>query len=203
VSDSLRRPDCKKFYEIVHGGLQHRVQAYVDSTHWKWGMPKGSIPPELVGADYVKMFTEDVNRRDVEISVDLAQAADLYVLLDDRTIKYNYGKPPAWLDRFERTGWKIVLDEGFPEHPPENPAYTYPGKPFSIYRLRVPGAQTVKLGGNGLYSAEELERHKDTWNADMAMYGIVAVARAASTAPAAKGTAANAGRAPATDENGK
>jgi hypothetical protein len=125
----------------------------------------------------VRTFGEDVNRRDIEIVVQLAQAADLYVLVDDRTIKYNYRKPPAWLDRFERTDWKIVLDEGFPEHPPDNPGYTYPGKSFSIFRLHVPGPQTVKLGGNGPYSDAELERHKDTWNADMAMYGIAAVAR--------------------------
>lgn len=185
VTDNLRRPDCKKFYEIVHGGLNDGAGAYVDWTNHTWGVPNARIPEVLRGADYVKTFNDDMERRDIEITVHLACAADLYVFIDDRA-----RMEPPWLrQKFQSTGWKIVQDLRALDNRSEwvkDGHDTYPGGPFSVWRLSVPGPQDVKLGGTGQYTAKEAET-MDPTHADLAMYGIAAVARpAASTPPNAK-----------------
>jgi hypothetical protein len=107
VSDTIRSPGAGPFYEIVHGGLGEDVHAYVDRAHEWNGVDARGLPPFLHGADYVKTFNSDKIRGKIELTVELAQPSDLYILWDDRA-----GETPAWLKNgFQDTGWKIGLDE--------------------------------------------------------------------------------------------
>ena len=107
VRDNIRGLESSKYYQIVHRGLDDDAPAYVDRPHEWNGLDPSGLPGFLRGADYVMPFNDDKWTTDLEITVELARAATLYVFLDDRE------KPPAWLtERFTDTGVNIGLDEG-------------------------------------------------------------------------------------------
>lgn len=107
VRDTIRKPGTGPFYEIVRGGMGEEARAYVDRRHEWNGVDASGIPEFLRGADYVKTFNDDKHRGPVEITVELSQPADLYVLWDDR-----WPTTPAWLlEGFTHTGFKIGVDE--------------------------------------------------------------------------------------------
>ena len=60
----------------------------------------------LVGGDYVMTFNEDKTVTELELTVELAQPANLYILIDNRV------PPPEWLTRdFIDTNADVGLDE--------------------------------------------------------------------------------------------
>ena len=165
VSDNLRTKETKRFYEIVHGGLEEDALAYVDRPYQWNGVDRSGMPEFLIGADYVKTFN-DYKRRSFQITLELAQPADLYVFWDDLV------SPMDWLRKdFVDTGLDIGVDEERFE-----PYRTRPGvigagpgvkvdKNYSIWRRRVSTPGPVYLGPvspDGLSS--------------ISMYGIAAVA---------------------------
>ena len=112
VSDNVRSPEATYYYEIVPGGLDEDVPAYVDRKHEWNGVDGAGIPACLLGADYVRTFNDDRYLRDYEMEVRLARTADLYVFLDPRM------QIPAWLSsQFVDTGLKIGIDEVQWQHP--------------------------------------------------------------------------------------
>lgn len=182
VNDTFRTPGVGPFYEIVHGGLGEDVRAYVDRPHEWNGADSTGIPEFLRGADYVKTFNDDKIRGRIELTVELQQAADVYVFWDDRA-----GPAPPWLkDGFVDTCLKIGLDEG--AYRDTRTGYVYrttertPGKPvalqgatgagmsvdvvYSIWHREVPHPGPLKLGA--------VLGKKYTHGA---MYGIAAVAK--------------------------
>jgi hypothetical protein len=108
VSDNIRAPELRKFYEIVPGGMQEDALAYVDRPAHDWtAIDSRGIPEYLIGADYVKPFNSDKMRSDVTISVTLSCPARLFVFADDRVAA------PNWLRAsFRDTGDDIGHDCG-------------------------------------------------------------------------------------------
>ena len=118
----------------------------------------------LRGADYIMPFNDDKWTSDLEITVELARSAALFVFLDDRE------KPPPWLTgRFQNTGVKIGLDEGSWPDPTLFTVDRGPGRSinhvFSVWQRDVSRDEAITLGG--------LRGGRN----DRAMYGIAAVAR--------------------------
>jgi ferric-dicitrate binding protein FerR (iron transport regulator) len=164
VRDNIRGLESAKFYQVVPGGLHEDAPAYVDRVHEWNGLDDSGLPPFLVGADYVMTFNEDKWTPGLEITVDLARAADLYVLLDRRET------PPAWLrSEFRDTGAVVGLDEESWPDPTlfgvDRGAGRSINQRFSVWARRVDGPGPVRLGS--------LEGGRN----NRSMYGVAAVPR--------------------------
>jgi hypothetical protein len=173
VLDNIQRAENYYFYEIVNAGMREDCLAFVDRPDHQWnGVDAGGMPAYLIGGDYVRTFNNDKLNPDLEITLQLAAPATIYILLDERT------KPPEWLQTsFEETGNRIGLDRGVgrlhklgPDGKPQwtqLPTGTGPGvsidDKFSIWKRVVPAAGDIVCG--------PLLGHD--W--DTNMYGIVAV----------------------------
>jgi hypothetical protein len=164
VRDNIRGLDSAKYYQIVPRGLADDATAYVDRPHQWNGLDEHGLPEFLRGADYVMPFNDDKWLSDLEITVELARAATLYVFLDVRE------QPPEWLTgRFLDTGVKIGLDEGSWPDPTLYFVDTGSGRSidhvFTVWSRDVGPNESITLGA--------LSGGKN----NRAMYGIAAVAR--------------------------
>ncbi len=164
VRDNIQDPDNFQCYQVVRRGLYDDAPAYVDRPHQWNGIDRRGIPAFLRGADYVMPFNEAKGSKDLEIRVELACAASLYVFFDDRE------KPPSWLrSRFIDTGVNIGLDEGSWPDPSKFSVAKGPGRSidtvFSVWKRDTTAGERVQLGA--------IQGAKDR----RAMYGIAAVAR--------------------------
>lgn len=182
VSDNLVRNESLRFYEVFMGGMGEDARAFVDRESHEWnGVDEGGMPDYLVGGDYVKTFNRDKFATEIEVRLQLAVPATVYVLFDDRV------PPPRWLtETFEDTGDDIGLDEGHHQFPT---GIVHPRKsgvgagvsvdvPHSIWRRIVSPVGEVRLGGTGRSSAPysgNVAQGSPT-QPGMNMYGIVAVA---------------------------
>jgi hypothetical protein len=161
--DNLWSTKEDSHYLINARGLADDSRAYVDHPHQWNGLTAEGLPKFLQYADYIRTFEEYRYLTELELYVDLARPAWLYILYDDRS------PSPAWLtEQFENTGIKVGLDEGPVEN--ETPNLTLgvgPGKSidvvFTVWRRRCERAETVKLGA----MAKGPEAR--------AMYGVAAV----------------------------
>jgi hypothetical protein len=108
VSDNDRQSGTGKFYEIVPGGLREDVLAFVDRPAHEWnGFTQKGLPPYLIGADYIKTFSNDKNRHDFELYVAFSRPARMFIFFDDRV------PTPTWLtENFRNTGDCVGLDSG-------------------------------------------------------------------------------------------
>jgi hypothetical protein len=164
VRDNLRDPDNAMFFRIVPRGLVDDAPAYVDRPHQWNGLNSRGLPGFLRGADYVMTFNEGKGAKDLEITVELARKATLYVFFDDRE------KPPTWLSgRFSDTGVNIGLDEGSWPDPSKFSVARGPGRSinnvFSVWKRDMVPNEPIRLGA--IQGASDRR----------AMYGIAAVAR--------------------------
>jgi hypothetical protein len=171
VVDNIRRDDLWAYYEIVWGGMKEDAYAFVDRVHEWNGKTAAGMPAYLVGGDCIKTFNDDKITEGLNIDLELAQPAEVYVLFDKRLT------PPQWLtDSFTNTGDEIGVDESgdtghfFPDN--ELWAQIGPGKSInrvhSIWKQVVPTAGTIRLGPNGK-NAPQAESFRAN------MYGVVAV----------------------------
>ncbi len=144
VRDNLRASDTAKFYEIVERGLAEDTRAYVDRDHEWNGIEATGLSEFLRGAELVRTFNDDKRATDLEVIVELARPATLYLFLDKKP-------PPAWVVSagFADTGTKIGLDEG----PSANRTLTTATGPansidrvFSVWKLDVKAPGEVRLG---------------------------------------------------------
>lgn len=143
VRDNLQTSQIKKFYRIIGRGFGEDCPAFVDRDHQWNGLDESGIPPFLVGGDYVMTFNDDKIRR-IEVEVELAKPATMYVLLDDRVA------PPSWLHHdFVDTGWDLGLDESYDDRELVKSGVGA-GKSidqvFSIWRRDFSAPTTVRLG---------------------------------------------------------
>ncbi len=164
VRDNLRDPGNFLYFRIVPRGLGEDVPAYVDRPHQWNGLKSGGLPGFLRGADYVMTFNESKGAKDLEITVELARKATLYVFFDDRE------PPPPWLTgRFSDTGANIGLDEASWPDRSKFSVGRGPGRSidsvFSVWKREVSPNESIRLGA----IRGESDRR--------AMYGIAAVAR--------------------------
>src|SRR5438477_11532680 len=93
VRDNIRKGDSIKSYQIVRGGLEEDVLAFVDRNHQWNGVDAKGMPPFLVGADYIMPFNDDKFVPNLELNVRLLRPATLYVFLDNNMVV------PDWLRR--------------------------------------------------------------------------------------------------------
>ncbi|QDV71942.1 FecR protein [Planctomycetes bacterium K2D] len=107
VWDNIRDRDTAKCYRVSEGGFGEDAQAFVD-RHYQWnGIQKEhGLPQFLRGADYVLPYCDDKVDENLKVTVRLAQAARLYVLLDNRL------EIPAWLKaEYQDSGYDVAIDE--------------------------------------------------------------------------------------------
>jgi hypothetical protein len=164
VGDNIRGLESSKYYQIVHRGLFDDAPAYVDRPHEWNGLDAGGLPGFLQGADYVMPFNDDKWLTNLEITVEVARPASLYVFLDDRE------RPPAWLTgQFVDTGVNIGLDEESWPDPTLFHVEKGPGRSinqiFSVWKRQMDQPGSVRLG-----ALQEARNNRS-------MYGIAAVAR--------------------------
>jgi hypothetical protein len=166
VKDNVRLDETRKFNRLIRNGFEEDCRAYVDREHEWNGVTESGLPDCLLGGDYVMTFNEDKTATELQLTVVLAQPANLYLLIDNRV------PPPAWLVRdFVDTSLEVGLDE---VHRHVNiGALAGSGKSldqiYSVWRREVPEASAVVLGplGHEQFSvpARVVKR---------GMYGIVA-----------------------------
>lgn len=91
----------------VASGLAEGVPAFADAVgNWT------SIPPELLGADYIRTENGDAGYGFADYSLIAGEDAYLYLFLDDRYIAAN-GMPSWMLDMgFVDIGLDVILDNG-------------------------------------------------------------------------------------------
>jgi hypothetical protein len=166
VTDNIRLNDTAKCNRLIPGGFVEDCRAYVDRQHEWNGISEAGLPEFLLGGDYVMTFNEDKTDTEFEIAVELAQPANLYVVIDNRV------PAPAWLvSEFVDTGVDVGLDEVHLHVNMETAAGS--GKSldqfYSVWKRVVPAASIVILGplGHEKYTrpARVVQR---------GMYGIVA-----------------------------
>lgn len=107
VWDNIRDHDTAKCYRVSEGGFAEDARAFVD-RHYQWNgiRREYGLPHFLRGADYVLPYCDDKVIDRIEVTVRLAQPAQLYILLDNRL------EVPSWLHTaFEDTGYDVAIDE--------------------------------------------------------------------------------------------
>jgi ferric-dicitrate binding protein FerR (iron transport regulator) len=164
VRDNIRGLGSAKYYQVVHHGLDDDVLAYVDRLHEWNGLDPSGLPEFLRGADYIMPFNHDKFMSDLQVTVEAARAATLYIFFDNREAI------PAWLsERFADTGVDIGLDEcsspkGVPLAAARGPGLSIDHR-FSVWKCALARDESIQLGAMG------------TGKNAKAMYGIAAVPR--------------------------
>lgn len=160
VDDTIREPGVGSFYEIVRGGMEEHIRAYVDRPYEWIGLRSASIPEYLHGGDYIRTFNDDKTNKSYEISVTLSRPARLYVLFDIRLEK------PEWLQsNFQNTGDVIGLKAPVNTAAKKSSRAAHPSTyQFEVWECIINTPRTVTLGPN-------TGRPRQS-----AMFGIAAVA---------------------------
>jgi hypothetical protein len=166
VTDNIRLHDTAKYNRVIPDGFEEDCRAYVDREHEWNGIDEKGLPDFLLGGDYVMTFNEDKTVTELEFTVELAQPANLYVLIDNRV------PPPEWLTHdFIDTGADVGLDEVHSHANMETAsgAGSSLDQFYSVWKREVHEPSKVVLGplGHEKYSrpARVVQR---------GMYGIVA-----------------------------
>jgi hypothetical protein len=106
VTDNIRLHDTAKYNRVIAAGFAEDCRAYVDRQHEWNGIDERGLPSFLLGGDYVMTFNEDKTATELELTIQLARPANLYLLIDNRV------PPPEWLTRdFVDTNVDVGLDE--------------------------------------------------------------------------------------------
>ena len=150
VRDNIRNPKSPvKSYQIVHGGLEDDVLAFVDRFHQWNGFDSNGLPKFLAGADYIMPFNDDKFVGGLELKVRLLRPATLYVFLD------NNMAVPDWLrEGFTDTGIDIGLDCSKTEWHRDHSLGVGPGRSvdfrFSVWKREVKEPGTVSSAASRL-----------------------------------------------------
>ena len=145
VSDNVTDPNYRRYYGLVPGGMRNDALAYTTIGRARWRPLAGQeFPAELVGADTVRTFHDDRDRRDLEITLEVAQPCTVYVMIDARNpvadwLRQDYSDTGLQV----RTGpWREVgIVEGMAPHADGGLYVTY-----HVWKRDVPSAGVVNLG---------------------------------------------------------
>lgn len=143
VRDNIRPADSLKYYNVITGGLQEDVLAWVDRPHQWNGIYADGIPKIIRGAEFVQTFNDDRYNPSFEMTVTVKKPATLYLIVDDRV-----AKKPAWLlEGFEDTGEDLGLDEGlFDSLQTAHGSGQSIDQIFSIWKRVIPEPTEITLG---------------------------------------------------------
>lgn len=165
------------FYQVVHAGFDEDAQAFVDrSAQWN-GVDKQGLPKFLIGGDYLMTSLADRNRRQLQITLELAQPCQIFLLA------HPPDPAPNWITRqFRDTGLAIGLDSESldPANHQLNPLGEGPGvsidnKHFTIWKSKKPATGTITLGPTGYLRRSNYARKSLRGAPVLSMYGVVAV----------------------------
>jgi hypothetical protein len=180
VTDNLKSSDTAKYYRVVARGFREDCQAFVDREHQWNGVDERGLPAFLDHGDYVMTFNDDKVQPNLQIAVELALPARLYLLVDDRATP-----PPAWLtESFVDTGIDVGVDELHAANEDHDDLTTDvgPGRSidwsFSVWMQVVEAPSTVLVG-----SLQQEEPTRPARDVELTMYGIVATPLADGVAP--------------------
>lgn len=163
VTDNEKTDGLHRFYCIIAGGMHDGTIAY--TTHAStprpdvvWKAAEGEMfPSELLGADVVCPFHIDRQKPSLTISLQIAQAADVYIMQDMRR------KPSAWLKNgFQKTQFTLRSGPWRPVSPltqeiePNRDGDIY--VQYSVWKKRADGPGSIELGppqtdGDGINKA--------------------------------------------------
>ncbi len=103
ITDNVADPEYRRFYGLVPGGMREDELAYTTIGRARWHSAEGEeFPAELLGADAIRTFHDDRRSWDLNISIDLAGPAAMYVMVDARN------PTPDWLlEDFADTGLQL------------------------------------------------------------------------------------------------
>jgi ferric-dicitrate binding protein FerR (iron transport regulator) len=161
VSDNVDDGGTYAFYTLQTGQMRAGARPYSTLGKPRWqAMPGEAFPAELVGADIVGTFSPDRNDPDLELSLQVARACTVYLMLDQRA------EVPEWVRRdFMEAGFQIR--SGPWAHNPVVQGMTADASglihvDYRVWKRSIPAAGMVKLGPP---YPENDGRHR-------AMYGI-------------------------------
>ena len=145
VSDNVTDPNYRRYYGLVPGGMRNDALAYTTIGRARWRPLAGQeFPAELLGADTVRTFHDDRDRRDLEITLEVAQPCTVYVMIDARNpvadwLRQDYSDTGLQV----RTGpWREVgIVEGMSPHADGGLYVTY-----HVWKRDVQSAGVVNLG---------------------------------------------------------
>lgn len=144
VFDNLHNPKSNFYYRILRGGMREDARAFIAKRHEWNGIDGGGMPLWLHGADLVQTYGAGAKNENLELTVDVAVPAVVYLFVDSRVAA------PQWLMRdFTDTGATIGL-ENAPLPESGIPIRKGPGNgnlaPFVIWKKEVAVPGKVILG---------------------------------------------------------
>lgn len=103
VYDNLGEGELRPFYAVIQDGMKSGALAFNDKPNPVWGaIPGEEFPTWLTGADLVRTYYHFRYIKDYELTLDLNEPADVYLLV------VSPGQIPPWVtDRFQPTGATI------------------------------------------------------------------------------------------------
>ncbi|MFI4874479.1 MAG: hypothetical protein ACIALR_04050, partial [Blastopirellula sp. JB062] len=179
IDDNIIDDSNYGFYQVAPQGFGEDAPAYVDRNHQWNGVGAESLPPFLIGAEYVMTMAHDrYHGEELQIDLTLREPATVYVLYAESC------DPPAWLQEdYMNTGYRIGLDEGpyFDARLGRDQLeHTELGvgsnqsidTTFLVWARHVPVAETIRMGG---VDCRRRDLSKSDWinREGENMYGIV------------------------------
>lgn len=138
VTDNNRNRWSFNFYPLKLGGMQEGAYAWPYEINKPCWWPSGAkLSADLNGADLVQILQQELNNKDLEISVTLGRPARVFVFHQAQ------GPFPEWLEKdFKRTGETLILSPSDPRGPKLAPFRPL----FEVWSRDVPEAGTITLG---------------------------------------------------------
>lgn len=138
--------DTNRFYGLVPGGMNQDVRLYTTGHTRKWHPSTDApFPSELIGADIICTNSDSRRNKDLQISISVSEACDVYVMPDGRE------PAPSWIQRdFVETPLKLRSGPWIPRGTPLeslspnelNKAYV----PHTVWKKRIEAPGIVVLG---------------------------------------------------------
>lgn len=144
VRDNLGEGDLRPFYSVIPAGMKPGALAFNDKPNPVWqALPGQEFPAWLEGADLIRTYYTFRYFKNYELTLELNQPADVYVLIA------SPGQIPDWLkERFEPVGESIRAGSWHPSIGNNPAAMIEPDGPylnFSIWKCAADAGE-LKLG---------------------------------------------------------
>lgn len=146
ASDNVTDTDFRGYYGLVRGGVREGAEVYTTGHTRTWHAMKGeAFPQELVGADLIRTFSVDRYEADLQITLQIAQPCDLYVMTHVRA------PAPEWVQKdYQDTGYQLRSGPWIPrETPRDEEARFYQDDKayhtFAVWKRRISAPGFVTL----------------------------------------------------------
>ncbi|UUO04669.1 FecR family protein [Blastopirellula sp. J2-11] len=145
VHDNLGEGNLRPFYSVIQGGMKPGALAFNDKPNPVWSASVGEeFPAWLEGADLIRTYYNFRYIEDYQLTLDLNEPADVYVLI------VSPGQVPNWLkERFHPVEGASIRagswHPGMGDHPAATVESDGPYLNFSIWKCEA-GPGELKLG---------------------------------------------------------